>query len=413
MTKLLIVDDNPKRYANFVALSSRNGLPQDAVAFSDSANGAAKLLRDQQFDVLVVDMCLPMNSWESATFSGGEALFQIIREDPEIKVPNYIIGITAEKGTNEQIDRVFSSNPWALLRTSASVGWEEQLWSLVAHSIKASEVEAEQGYGVDIFFISALKDPEFSALQNVGLSIEDPVPVDSSAVCYRGKLELADGGEASVIAAHSLRMGAVEAALLTGKIISKFRPRIVVMIGICAGREDKVSYGDVIVGSPVWDYSLNSKLIKTPEGVKKVQYGPDYIGVDTTLLSRLDVFSGDVDFFTRLRLDWQGEKPRQPPSLIIAPSATGPAVIADSDVFSQIKEFSQRDVKGLEMEAYGVYSAARMSANPKPYFVSMKSVCDYADFLKDDRYQKYAAYTSANTATEFLRRFFSEIKAAG
>lgn len=410
MTKILIVDDKPERYKDFIGLAVQQGMQEDNFAFSRDVVGASGLLTHIQYDVLVVDMFLPYKIWDEPTSLGGAQLFKIIHEDPDVKCPRYIIGITAEAEGNRDIDEIFEKNPWILMRTKLGVAWEDLLYSLVAHSAKAARVEVEAGFDVDVCFISALKDPEFTALQAQCLDLKRPEPIDASATCYRGAITLSDGSSASVVGAYCLRMGAVEAALLSAKLIAKYRPRIIIMVGICAGREDKVGYGDIIAGSPVWDYTLNSKIVAEPGKDKKTLPGPDYIVIDRGLLSKLDLFSGDADFFNAMHAGWQGEKLRQVPKLVLAPSATGPAVVADSDVFKQIKELSQRDVKGLEMEAYGVYSAARMAANPKPLFLSIKSVCDYGDFLKDDKYQKYAAYTSASTAVGFVEKHFLALK---
>jgi len=410
MTKILIVDDKPERYRDFVGLAVENGMQEGDFTFvRDVVNASSKLTKDQ-YDVLVVDMFLPYKTWDSPTSRGGAQLFKIMHEDPDIKCPRYIIGITAEAEGNREIDEIFERNPWILMRTKLGVAWEGFLYSLVAHSVKAARVETEAGFGVDVCFISALKDPEFTALQAQCLDLNTPEPIDASATCYRGTLKLSDGSNASVIGAYCLRMGAVEAALLSAKLIAKYRPRIIIMVGICAGREDKVVYGDIVAGNPVWDYTLNSKIVAEPGKEKKTLPGPDYIGIDRGLLSKIDLFSSEADFFRAIHTKWLGEKPREVPKLIAAPSATGPAVVADPSVFKQIKELSQRDVKGLEMEAYGVYSAARMAGNPKPLFLSIKSICDYGDFLKDDQYQKYAAYTSASTAVEFVRKHFSALK---
>ena len=410
MTKILIVDDKPERYREFIEIAFQKGMQKNAFVFIRDVASATDSLRTEHYDVLVVDMCLPQNAWDNPTSSGGSNLFKIIREDPEIKFPRYIIGITAETEKNTEIDEIFEKNPWVLMRTQLGVAWESILYNLVEHSVKAALVEIQAGFGVDVCFISALKDPEFTALQIQCPDLKAPEPIDASAPCYRGSLKLADGSDASIVGAYCLRMGAVEAALLSAKLIAKYRPRMIIMVGICAGREDKVAYGDIIVGSPVWDYTLNSKIIGEPGKDKKTLPGPDYINIDRGLLSKIDIFANAKNFFDMIHSNWQGEKPRHAPSFVTAPSATGPAVVADPDVFKQIKELSHRDVKGIEMEAYGVYAAARMAANPKPMFLSIKSVCDYGDFLKDDKYQKYAAYTSASSAVEFIKIHYPSIK---
>jgi nucleoside phosphorylase len=57
------------------------------------------------------------------------------------------------------------------------------------------------------------------------------------------------------------------------------------------------------------------------------------------------------------------------------------------------------------MEAYGVYLAAQECSLPRPTCFSLKSVVDFADGDKNDRYQKYAAYTSAQTLKHFIETY--------
>jgi nucleoside phosphorylase len=91
----------------------------------------------------------------------------------------------------------------------------------------------------------------------------------------------------------------------------------------------------------------------------------------------------------------------------IGPIASGSAVVADESVLPAILE-QQRQLIGLEMEAYGLMAAAH-AASPKPIAFVLKSVCDFASAKKDDRFQAYAAYTSANALRVFLEKYIDEI----
>ncbi len=51
-------------------------------------------------------------------------------------------------------------------------------------------------------------------------------------------------------------------------------------------------------------------------------------------------------------------------------------------------------------------AAALYSRKNPPKCIVIKSVCDFADPLKDNEWQMYAAYTSAQFAFRYLRDFF-------
>lgn len=92
------------------------------------------------------------------------------------------------------------------------------------------------------------------------------------------------------------------------------------------------------------------------------------------------------------------------PKIVIGPVAPGSAVLADGEVINEIK-VQHRGLVGVEMEIYGMYAAAHRASNPQPQPFALKAVCDFADSGKDDDYQQYAAYTSANVLRLLMERF--------
>ena len=103
---------------------------------------------------------------------------------------------------------------------------------------------------------------------------------------------------------------------------------------------------------------------------------------------------------------------RRPDSYVAGrevPCASGPIVVGDGKTLTEIGEKQNREVLALEMEAYGVYCAARKASQPRPITFSIKSVCDFADPRKNDAMQNYASYTSAMTTFEFLRRYATDL----
>lgn len=65
---------------------------------------------------------------------------------------------------------------------------------------------------------------------------------------------------------------------------------------------------------------------------------------------------------------------------------------------------THKNLVGLEMEAYAVYTAASNAKHPKPKFFSAKSVCDFGTEDKGDQVHVYETYTSV----KFLNHFISQ-----
>ncbi|CAG0934802.1 hypothetical protein RHDC3_03085 [Rhodocyclaceae bacterium] len=407
MTSILFVDDQPSRYESLL-----NRLVPSAIAQSDAhlvgnVRDALERLRREQFDVLVVDMLLPESPWSQPTPDGGAKLLEFLEEDEDIRRPKYIVGITGAVD-QEQATKPFNSRPWVLLQTAGGGNpWEQRLEALIRHVLSLEDEESETSFLTDVCVLTALRTPEFDGLMKAGWNLPDVCPVDSVSYAHRGEL-MSAGRSLSVVASCCLRMGSVESALLAAKLIEKFRPRILALAGICAGYEDKVQYGDVIVASPTWDY-MSRKIAQGEKGATVVTNSPDYIDVDRAVASRFELMSQDSAMLQAIHAQWGGEKVRWAPRLHIGPSATGPAVVADERILRDIRSTQHRATIGLEMEAYGVYSAARMAARPRPLFFSAKAVCDYGTMLKEDKYQSYASFVSAATILGFLKRFGAEL----
>lgn len=413
MINILLVDDKPERYAALIDRLCGSGvIKKEGFHSVTNVHDALDRLRQRRFDVLVVDMLLPETAWGDKVEDGGAILLEYIQEDEDLNLPTYIVGITAAKTVPTRVEKVFSAHPWQLLRTATGGSpWEEQLERLISHAIQHEGAIHQREYATDVCIITALRAPEFEALSNTGLVLGENIPIDPTSYATAGTLQ-AGGGALSVVAACCLRMGSTESALLSYKLISRFRPKLLVMVGICAGFENNVNYGDPIVANPTWDYT-SAKISDDGNGKREVTYSPDYIGVDREIVAKFEQLKLDEVYFQKLHKDWNGEKPVGTfPILHIAPSACGPAVVADASVFPEIRRAQNRQTIGLEMEAYGVYCAARMAPRPRPLMFSVKSVCDFGSFLKDDKYQRYAAYTSASVAIEFLRRYGRELTAS-
>lgn len=93
--------------------------------------------------------------------------------------------------------------------------------------------------------------------------------------------------------------------------------------------------------------------------------------------------------------------PPGPNRLHLGPVGAADQVIDDESRIVEIQR-NWRKLIGVEIETYGVYRACYESPDPKPRFVSFKSVCDFAA-AKSDSWQQYAAFTAAEFTAEFLR----------
>lgn len=63
-------------------------------------------------------------------------------------------------------------------------------------------------------------------------------------------------------------------------------------------------------------------------------------------------------------------------------------------------------VLAIEMEIFGVYYASKWAIRPRPIFMALKSISDFANPAKADDYHKYASYTSAKAFELLAKNYF-------
>ena len=201
-------------------------------------------------------------------------------------------------------------------------------------------------------------------------------------------------------------MGQVGAAIVTSKLLQRFRPKLIVMPGICAGISDSTNIGDVIVGEECWAWDTGKLVGEQNGGLLQsgFQPAPHSYKADDFLISRFREMCADNGNMNNLEFGWRGMRPEQPPTLRVGPIATGSSVIANSNIRELIRSINRKTL-AVEMEAYAVYATAQSYGQPSPRVLAVKSVCDHADDFKNDNWQQYCAFLSAKTIEAWLLKF--------
>ena len=191
------------------------------------------------------------------------------------------------------------------------------------------------------------------------------------------------------------RMGLVEASIITTRAIGLFKPRIVAMSGICAGREGNSKLGTLVVPDICWEYQAGKWA---DAGFKMEHYDVALQATVRTILDQL------------IASDVKGAKYKEGlledsirfESIVIAPMSTGSAVIASSERMEQVGT-QHRKMAGVDMEMYGVYKAAELSAQNLVFF-GAKTVVDLANNSKGDTYHEYGSILSARFVLDVISK---------
>lgn len=296
------------------------------------------------------------------------------------------------------VERADASKPikWRLTKKGI-----EQLRKLSELELSSPGVETD--YETDIAFICALVHPEFTALQTAIGGKKNWAVVGEARFAHvyqTTRITTSNGKELTVLATVATSMGLTAAAIATTQMILQFQPRIVVMVGIAAGtRGGNKDFGDILVADPSVDY--NSGKVVQENGIRDFLPDPYPIGLNARLRSVIQKYRGPNLLLSNLCKNWTAQTPSKSVRLHLGPVGAADQVIDDETRITEIQK-NWRKLIGVEMETYGVYRACHEAPDPKPRFVSFKSVCDFAA-QKTDSWQGFAAYTAAQFAVEFLR----------
>lgn len=406
--KILIADDCPNRYGRLEESLKEKGLFSSVdISYASSAWQARDSLEQSYFDLLILDILLPNRASqdaESANYSMD--LLNELSDESELIRPAYILGITGDPDTYQESESYFLENTWTIVNYSHSnVEWITRIINCVKYILihKDSTKYAPIEYDYDLLVICALADPELSELLKINWNWEPARPVDSMTFVSDGTFEC-KGQRYKVAAAAADRMGMVETALLSAKLISKLKPKCIAMIGICAGVPGKIELGDIIFADPVWDYQ-SGKLTVNEDGNNIFEIEPHQIPCNQGIRALVKQAINKE----ALQSIYCGfpNPPTPLPTFRVGPVGSGSAVLADGEKIQDILN-QNRKMLGVEMELYGMFAASQKTElNPSVF--AIKSVCDFASPDKGDEIQQYCAYLSAQSLKVLVESFGDKI----
>jgi nucleoside phosphorylase len=389
--KILIVEDGYEKIKQLQSVIKRNDVTFKCVISSQ----CAKLeLIENKYDILLLDIQIPDELGEEINLKGGIELLNWIEIHPSCLHPKRIIGLTSSQSTKNEHENLFVSKGHHLLKTT--IGDESWLKTIIS-TCEYLEKQAEELFNFDVGIITAMSHNELKAILNIPFGWSEFSLKNDPSTYYKGEVSTPSGHK-SIVTSHSPRMGLSAASALTSKMCIKFSPKYMIMAGIAAGIEKKVKLGDILVADTCWDWG-NGKLTKEKDGNSLFQPAPHQENLPMNIRTKIQKIRDNDLYVNEIRKGWQGNTPQEL-SVRLGPIASGAVVLEDPKVVQEIIS-QHRETIGIEMEAYGVMAATSIaSSNSKAIII--KSVCDFADPEKNDDWQEYACYTSAQFVYHFI-----------
>lgn len=283
---------------------------------------------------------------------------------------------------------------------------------LVKHSSDESNLSFEYG------FITALYKDEFEAIEPHFTWLKnDPIIIGNKKYMVG---HLHQEPNRRVIAAVPNATGMVDSAIIATQMLDLFKPKYLIMSGVCGGGEN-TSFGDIVLAKRVFTFQkgkVSDILDKDKKPIelydkngKIVDYDQMFDKEGNKIKISIEKFQVEHDSILEFQLkDWTDpvlDEIKQeinnteivktwgsPINIHFEPMACSTMVINKNGFFEDHIKYIDRQTVAVEMESYGVARACQFGNEGKTNWVIFKSVMDNMT-KKDDRAKRFAANTSA------------------
>jgi CheY-like chemotaxis protein len=184
--KILVVEDDTEKLGAIIREILNVGtIELEQITDARDAVKAKQLMQQVNFDLLVLDIQIPLRIDQNASREVGLELLREISTRPIFKCPYHIIGITAYDDIHEEIGPAFMEQLWVLLKYDpTSDGWARQLRNKVEYLNRSKRLLRHSDglvYETDLAILTALDEIEFSAVRALPVTWTDAaVPNDGS-----------------------------------------------------------------------------------------------------------------------------------------------------------------------------------------------------------------------------------------
>lgn len=271
----------------------------------------------------------------------------------------------------------------------------------------------------DYGIITALYQDEFEEIEKLFTWVPEKY-VDTKTKRYRVG-HLVDHPEKTVVAAVPSASGMVDAAIVATQMLDFFRPRYLIMTGVCGGKKS-LKFGSIIFaskiftlqkgklsdlkdekGKPIKLFDVNNQPVDHQhlydDQRNQVKVEVEKFEIEHDSIIEFDPFLKDIinphlkKIESKINEPYAHTSPKKV-AIHFEPMACSTMVINKEGYFEEKVQTVDRKTVAVEMESYGVARACQFANNGHTRFIICKSVMDNLT-KKTDAKKRFAAYTSA------------------
>lgn len=396
---VLLIDDCDLKINQLRRFLIGQGIDENDLLIAKDAADASRKLNQYKFDLMLIDVLLPARGGAKPSADSSINLLRQIVEDRVFPTPTHILGVTACQETLNAVDDQFRELVTSVLHVSPDQEqWKNALQQFVQRVLRTESENTSFNY--DVVILNALRKPELEAVyKNWPLSLSEEKLLGSNINYKTGQLNLVSGKTLKIACAHLNQMGPIAATHSTEVVLKSFKPRVLIMTGICGGFADTVSVGDVVVADKSWDWQAGKwtedGALQSASDAKEADY--ELVAIAKTIDSEMRSFYENYKEF----------RPQNHPKLVSAPMVSGSSVVASADI-QKVFRGQHRKMAAIDMECYGLYYSCANHYGQTTKAICIKSVSDLADRAKDDDFHNYCSFMSASVALRLIEKFFNK-----
>lgn len=407
------MDDTPEKTAKIKSvLKERCLLKDEEIDWAGSINSGRRKLASTVYDLLILDLVMPINDGDEVEAEGNsENFIDELSRVGRLHKPVYIIALTQYEEKVEKHKQSYAKKLWKLIHYDLKeTDWEDVLQEAVDTIVATKEqlqtsMEDERHFHVGV--LCALPE-EFEQMKLAFGDQWSSLPLSGMPYqLYATQIRTEYGHTIKIIACCNNVPGMQASSITASFLLSRFDLGTLFMTGFCAGFKKKgksdVHLGDLFIADSEYDYG-SGKLIKK-ENEQVVMPEPKQMPCSYDVLGKLNDFITEQvaasKVFAELKRVGLLVEGMEMPNIHIGPGACGSYVVSDETFMEQLVKDDNRNLKGLDMEGYGLYLAGHML---NKNCVLIKGIADFGGEDKDDKYHKVCSYASAWFVQHFIKK---------